>query len=403
MLKPCDVIIVGAGPYGLAAAAHLRTIPGLEVRLFGEPMSFWDRNMPIGMFLRSNWTATQIADPNHELTLEAYQAASGSRFSTPVPLEHFVNYGLWYQSRAVPDLDTRNVIKVDKHPKGFSVILADGEEVVSRRVIVATGISTFARWAPEFQDLPKELVSHSSQHRDLAKFAGKSVLIVGNGQSALESAALLHENGAEVEVVSKATCIHWLGGWLSRTLHQRLGKVTRNLLYAPTDVGPAGISQIVARPHLVRMLPRSVQDKMRKRAIRPAGARWLVKRLENVPITMGRSVVSVKSSDRVSAKLDDGTERTVDHLMLGTGFRVDISKYPFLAPGLVESIDRFNGFPRLGAGLETSVSGLHMLGAPAAWSFGPLLQFVSGAGYASRALANRIRANGSHGSNGKRP
>ncbi|MBV8968024.1 MAG: NAD(P)/FAD-dependent oxidoreductase, partial [Verrucomicrobia bacterium] len=136
MLKPGDVIIVGAGPYGLAAAAHLRTIPGFEVRLFGEPMSFWDRNMPIGMFLRSNWTATQIADPNTELTLEAYQAATGTSFSTPVPLEQFVSYGRWYQSRAVPDLDQRNVIKVEKHPKGFSVVLADGEELLSRRVVI---------------------------------------------------------------------------------------------------------------------------------------------------------------------------------------------------------------------------------------------------------------------------
>jgi thioredoxin reductase len=173
-------------------------------------MSFWDRNMPIGMFLRSNWTATQIADPNTELTLEAYQAASGSRFSIPVPLEEFVNYGRCYQSRAVPDLDRLNVIKVEKYPKGFSVILADGEEVLSRRVVIATGISTFARWAAEFQDLPRELVSHCSEHRDLGKFAGKSVLIVGNGQSALESAALLHENGAEVEVVSPASQNHCL-------------------------------------------------------------------------------------------------------------------------------------------------------------------------------------------------
>ncbi len=67
----CDVTIVGAGPYGLSAAAHLRAIKGLEVRVFGEPMCFWARNMPDGMLLRSNWTATQIADPHRALTLEA--------------------------------------------------------------------------------------------------------------------------------------------------------------------------------------------------------------------------------------------------------------------------------------------------------------------------------------------
>src|SRR6266404_3373667 len=107
----CDVAILGAGPYGLSAASHLRTIKGLEVRVFGEPMSFWDRNMPAGMLLRSNWTATQIADPHRSLTLEAYQAASGNHLSAPVPLERFVQYGMWYQRHAVPDVDRRKIAR----------------------------------------------------------------------------------------------------------------------------------------------------------------------------------------------------------------------------------------------------------------------------------------------------
>src|SRR5271170_3546441 len=98
----CDVAIIGAGPYGLSAAAHLRTIKGLEVRVFGEPMSFWIQNMPLGMFLRSNWTATQIADPHRALTIEAFQAESGDRFALPVPLSGFAAYGQWYQAHAVP-------------------------------------------------------------------------------------------------------------------------------------------------------------------------------------------------------------------------------------------------------------------------------------------------------------
>jgi len=385
-----DVVIIGAGPYGLSAAAHLRTIVGLEVRLFGEPMTFWDRNMPVGMFLRSNWSATQIADPESALTLEAFQAANKVSVSTPVPLKDFVEYGLWYQRQVVPDLDRRNIIRVESHPKGFRVTLDDGEVLYSRRVIVATGIGAFVRRPPEFRDMPIELVSHSSQHRDFTKFAGKNVLITGGGQSALESGALLHESGAEVEVISRASHINWLGGWASKTLHKSLGKFTRDLLYAPTDVGPAGISQVVARPDLLRLLPRELQDKLRKRAVRPAGARWLVDRLKNVPVRLGRSVVSVSAGDRVKVRLDDGTDRTVDHILLGTGYRVDVSKYNFLALDLAQSIDRFNGFPKLGRGLETSVPGLHIVGAPAAWSFGPLMQFVSGARYTSRALLRSI-------------
>ena len=387
----CDAVIIGAGPYGLSAAAHLRALKGFEVRVFGEPMSFWDRNMPVGMLLRSSWSATQIADPNDSLTLEAYRAESGNHFSAPVPLDRFVQYGLWYQRQAVPDLDQRKVVRVECESKGFHLTLQDGEALRSRRVIIAGGIGSFARRPPEFRALPSELASHTSEHRDLGKFAKKQILVVGGGQSALESGALLHEAGAEVEVVTRSHKIHWLQGRLSTTLHKRSGRFVPRLLYAPTDVGPAGISQLVARPDLFKRLPRQVQDKLRRRSVRAAGARWLVDRLREVPISLGRTVVAVvPAGDRVRVQVDDGSERTVDHILLGTGYRVDISKYEFLAPKLAESISCFNGYPRLKVGLETSVAGLHILGAPAAWSYGPLMQFVSGARYASHALTRRI-------------
>jgi cation diffusion facilitator CzcD-associated flavoprotein CzcO len=393
-MTTCDVAIIGAGPYGLSAAATLRTIKGLEVRVFGEPMSFWDQNMPVGMFLRSAWTATHIADPKSLLTLEAFQEAAGRHFFTPVPLDEFVQYGLWYQRQAVPDVDRRKVMRLETGPVGFRLHLEDGEALGARRVVVAAGIGSFAQRPPEFDHLPRALATHTSEHRDLQKFAGKRVLVVGGGQSALESGALLHEAHAEVEIVSKAPRIHWLQGWASKTLHYRLGKSIKQFLYAPTDVGPAGISQLLARPDLLRRLPRALQDKLRKRATRPAGARWLVDRLKGVPIRLGCSIVSVSVvGEQVKVDLCDGSEWKVDHVLLGTGYKIDISKYGFLAPGLVQSLRRSNGFPVLKEGLESSRPGLHILGAPAAWSFGPLMQFVSGTRYASRALFRRITGN----------
>jgi cation diffusion facilitator CzcD-associated flavoprotein CzcO len=392
MTTSCDVAIIGAGPYGLSAAAHLSTVKGLETRIFGEPMAFWDRNMPTGMLLRSNWTASQIADPHRSLTLENYQAATGTQFSMPVPLEQFVEYGRWYQRQAVPDLDRRKVSRIESDPRGFRLILDGGEVTQTHRVVVAVGINSFAWRPPAFDNLPPHLVSHTSEHRDLKSFTGKAILVVGCGQSALESGALLHEGGAEVEVMGRSRTIHWLQGRLSKTLHHGLGKVTRRLLYAPTDVGPAGVSQLMARPDLLRRLPRGLQDKLSRRCIRPAGARWLVERLRDVPVTLGRTIVSAAVvGDRVKVTLDDGSERVADHLLLGTGYRIDISKYEFLAPELTQSIERVNGYPRLREGLESSVPGLHILGAPAAWSFGPLMRFVSGAGYAARSLVESIR------------
>jgi len=392
-MTKCDVAIIGAGPYGLSATAHLRTVKGLDVHTFGQPMSFWQHNMPVGMLLRSGWAATHIADPHQSLTLEDYRTASGNHFSTPVPLDRFVDYGLWYQRQVVPDLDERKVVRIEARNdnSGFRLHLDDGVSLRARRVVVAAGIGSFSWRPPEFAGLPHSMASHTSEHTDLQRFRGKRVLVVGGGQSALESAALLHESEAEVEIVARARQIHWLGGVVSRTIQFGLGPTLSKLLYAPTDVGPAGISQIVARPDLTRRFPRSVQDWLRKRSIRPAGARWLVTRLQSVPMNLGRSVVSAApNSQGVSLKLDDGTERVVDHVLLGTGYRVDVSKYEFLAPELAHSISQFQGYPRLREGFETSVPGLHIIGAPAVWSFGALMQFVVGTNYAARALCHSI-------------
>jgi len=386
-LATCDIVIVGAGPYGLSAAAHLRATNRLEVRVFGETMAFWEHHMPKGMLLRSPWEGSHLSDPKRVLTLDAYRLAGNNHLSAPVPLNPFIQYGHWFQQQAVPDIDPRKVTRVEDDSAGFRVMLEDGEVWKSRRVIVAVGIAAFT-WRPsEFAGLPLSLVSHTSDHRDPGWFAGQKVLVLGSGQSALESAALLHESGAEVEVVVRTPMVRWL--WPRPWLHTC--KPVKRLLYAPPDVGPAGVSHLVARPDLYRRFPRAVQDRLGMRSIRPAGAAWLKPRLEKVPITTGRTVVSaVPAGGRLAAKLNDGSERLVDHVLLGTGYRVDISRYAFLAEGLLISVRQINGFPCLDAGFESSVPGLHFLGAPAAWSFGPLMRFVAGTQFASRALTRRI-------------
>jgi len=391
MSASCDVAIVGAGPYGLATAAYLRSGDGLETRVFGEPMSFWKGHMPKGMLLRSPWVATHIADPEAALTLDDYESANGSRLSRPLPLENFVSYGKWFQGAVAPDVDRRSVARIDALGSGFRLVLDDGQEVDAARVVVAAGISPFAWRPPQFQALTPDLVSHSAETTDLARFAGQRVAVVGAGQSALESAALLHEGGAEVEVLVRADVIHWLGR--SAWLHS-LGPISR-LLYAPTDVGPAGVSRVVAAPGCVRPLPRRLQDWLGTRSIRPAGAAWLVSRLQTVPLTIDRSVVSATPvADGVALELDDGSKRRVDHVVLGTGYRVDIARYPFLGRELLDSVQQTAGFPRLGRGLESSVPGLHFVGAPAAWSFGPLMRFVAGTEYAGRSVARAVLGRG---------
>jgi hypothetical protein len=385
----CHVAVVGAGPYGLSSAAYLRAA-GVETRSFGEPMEFWQNQMPSGMSLRSNWGASHIADPKQELTLDAYCRENIAQVAKPIPLDQFVNYGHWYQSKAVRDLDRRNVLDVDLDERGFKVVLADGDEFIAGRVVVATGIGAFARRPNQFTSIPSELASHSSEHNDLRKFKGRRLVVIGSGQSALESAALFTEAGIDVEVIGRHRTLNWVG--LHPRLHH-LGAISR-MLYSTRDVGPAGISRLVAMPRLFGMLPRLLQDKIAYRAIRPAGAGWLKPRLEGIAITLGRNISSATvAGSQLRLKLDDGTERLVDHALLATGFRVDVSKYPFLAKSLAKRLKIVDGYPVLKRGLESSIPGLHFAGKPAAWSFGPLLGFVSGTEFAGKELVNSITRN----------
>jgi len=384
------VVIVGAGPYGLSAAAYLRAA-GVETRAFGEPMSFWENQMPVGMCLRSNWGASHIAHPQQALTLDAYCQQNGSHIAKPIPLERFVSYGRWYQSRAVPDLETRKVASIDLEAGGFGIVMEDGEKFNARRVVVAAGISAFAARPAEFAAIAPALASHTSEHNDLRKFKGQRLIVIGAGQSALESAALLQESGIQVEVIARAPALNWVG--LHPKLHH-LGMLSK-MLYSNRDVGPAGLSRLVAAPHVFRRFPRGFQERAAYRAIRPAGAAWLQPRIANTHITLGRKVktAAVRGS-QLYLQLDDGTDRLVDHVLLATGFRVDASLYSFLSPPLSQQLKTVNGFPVLKRGLESSIPGLHFVGKPAAWSFGPLLGFVSGAEFASNELLRCLARSG---------
>ncbi len=394
-MNSCDVAILGAGPYGLAAGAHLRNIKGLDVRVFGEPMDFWKSHMPEGMFLRSPWAASHISDPQASLTMDAFRDASGNHIPKPIPLDRFVEYGLWFQRQAVPEVDRRFIRRIDQVPGGLSVTLQDGEQLACRRVVVAAGIGTFARRLPHLEGIPSEFVTHASDGRDVHRFAGKRVAVVGAGQSALESAALIHEAGGAVEVIVRESNVHWLG-WRARM--QKLGPIAK-MLYSPHDIGPAGVSRIVAVPELMKYFPRTVQDHFRTRALRPAGARWLRDRFQNITISTGRQIASAATSgDRLHLRLDDGTTREVDHVLLGTGYKVDVSRYPFLPLELSKQLDQASGFVKVNSGFESSVPGLHFLGAPTAWTFGPLMYFVCGTDFAARQLARYISS--THSANG---
>lgn len=389
-ITACDVCIVGAGPYGLSAAAHLQKA-GMEVRIFGEPMDFWASKMPEGMLLRSPRVASNLSDPDHAFTLEAYEAASKVQACAPLPLDTFVEYGRWFRHQLGSALDTRSVRRIDLDAPGFRLTLGDGEELRSKSVVIAAGIGPFRKKPEVFANLPSEKSLHCYEGRSVKKFAGKRLAVIGAGQSALESAALLHEAGAEVEIIARQSELHWIG---QHTWLHKMGPIS-TALYSSHDVGPIGISRLVAYPKLTRLVPLRLRDKIRKRAVRPAGSRWLPERLKNVKVTTGRFVDRAQTiQDEVQLVLDDGSERRVDHVLSGTGYRVDISLYDFLPSELVTQIQQFDGYPKLAIGFRCSVPGLHFIGATAARTFGPLLYFVAGTEFASRELSSHLQKRG---------
>lgn len=138
-----DAVVVGAGPYGLSAAAHLQG-RGLKVAIFGKPLKLWREHMPKGMFLRSHWWATNLSDPDEKYGFEQFFKVSQYRPCYPVPIEAFIDYGLWFQKQAVPDVDETYVTSIERREKQFLLTLADGRTVQSSTVVMAVGLYFYA-------------------------------------------------------------------------------------------------------------------------------------------------------------------------------------------------------------------------------------------------------------------
>lgn len=371
-------VVIGAGPYGLSIAAHLRAA-GVPTLVFGRPMEFW-RTMPSGMFLRSAWSASSLSAPHHAYDLESFLRTIGDRRHLPIPLPFFVQYGLWFQRQAVQEVDPARVDRLEADVAGFRLELDDGRTVRAGRVVVAVGIDRFARMPDFASELPPCLVGHTCGQHDLSRFNGLRLAVIGGGQSAIEWAAMLHEAGAEVELIVRQG-LRWLKG------HDYRGP-GRRILYAPSDVGPPGLNWLLHFPLAFRLLPLKLQRAATRRAVRPAAARWLIDRvLGRVEITTNTHVLAARASGGVAhLHLSDGTNRVVDHVILATGYRPRVDKLAFIAPSLQQDIRQRDGFPVLNRWLEASVPKLHFAGALADPTYGPICRFVSGADVAARRI-----------------
>ncbi|MGW7085865.1 FAD-dependent oxidoreductase [Streptomyces sp. NPDC054871] len=395
MIHP--VAVIGAGPFGLSTAAHLRA-RGIPVRVFGDPMVSWRANMPAGMLLKSTPVASNIDAPQRGHNLVDYCDAAGiPRLVTDediIPVETFVGYGEWFKEKLVPDLEQVRVVSVDRRgTAGFDLKLDSGEQFTARAVVVATGLSGLAQLPPALAaavpdgPTPTGPVSHSSQHSDLSRFAGRELIVVGAGQSALETAALAAEAGANVRVVARGKGSVAFGAppWEQPKLRPESPFGRAWSLYA-----------ISYYPHPYRYLPPQARHFLVRRILGPLGAWWLRERFEG-------KVETREVRRLISADIRDGSpvlrletlggrirDLSADHVIAATGYRVDIAAMDFLGPALRARLSVSRGTPKLGPGYVSSIPGLYFTGLPAAASYGPVMRFVCGTEFASPRLAGHL-------------
>ena len=399
-------VVVGAGPYGLATAAHLRG-RGVPVRIFGDPMGAWRHRMPAGMFLKSTLKASSISAPVPGFRLADFFEHLGDQrpalmWGEKVPIDAFIAYGLWFKEHRLPDVEETMVARLEPDGKQFRVTLDSGEELGARNVVIASGLSRFGNVPEELAALVPDgpardaPVSHSSQHPDFASLAGRRVAVIGAGQSALESAALAHEAGADVAVIVRGPQVVFAGPPPSSP-----PPMWTSIKSPPAPLGAGWSHALMSRgcgPAAFRHLPLSARLRLVRVILGPAGAWWLKERVEGrFPVRVGERVEKAEvASSGVTLYLagPEGarSDLEVDHVIAATGYRVNVDALDFLAQDIRARIVRQAGWPRLSATFESSVPGLYFTGLAAAASFGPVLRFVCGTAFAARTLTRGIAA-----------
>ena len=396
MSDAVEVAIVGAGPYGLSVGAHLRKA-GVSVRQFGLPMQLWRAFMPEGMFLKSQGFASNLSAPEGTHTLEAYCQATGRPYASyglPVPLDTFVGYGQWFRAELVPDIEEVLVTDVARRDGGFELSLANSEQARARKVVIAIGVEHFAHVPEPLSALPAAVCTHASAHTDLSAFRDREVIVVGAGQSALESAALLHESGAKVTLVARKDKIRWNGEPLNpdRPLLQRLREPESGL-------GSGWATWFYSNhPDWFRHLPRSTRVYRARTALGPAGASWLRSRVEGqFPNLTGLSVKSAKvDGSRVVLGLagtgGSSRELAADHVIAGTGYRTDLTRLSFLGSQIRSGLQTVpgTGSSVVGRDYQSSVPGLYVIGPAVAPTMGPVMRFVFGSEHAATTVARQL-------------
>ena len=390
--RTTDVAVIGAGPYGLSIAAHLRAAK-VNLRIFGRSMSSWQDHMPAGTTLKSLGFASNLYHPTANFTLETFckeQGLSYDNASGSTPLERFVAYGHEFQRRYVPELEQTEIVHLERSRDGYILQTSDGEELIARRVILAVGITHFDHTPDVLRGLPRELMSHSSQHSNVLNFQHRRVAVVGGGASATDLAGLLQEQGCDVHLVARRpTIIFHDPTASSRSLLNRMLKPRSGL-------GDGWRGRLCADyPLPFHMLPASMRLSAVRRVNGPAAV-WHSKEKIVGKVTMHLSTrINAVAEEGAAVELDLASaagrkKLRVDHVIAATGYKVELQRLRFVDPDLLRQLKTLGSAPVLNRNFESSVAGLHMVGLASAHSFGPLCRFAYGANFTAKRLARHL-------------
>jgi thioredoxin reductase len=387
-----DVAIIGPGPYGLSVAAHLNKYR-VPYRIFGQPMHSWKNMMPKGMHLKSEGFASDLYDADDSLTLEQYCRETRQAYAPvglPVSLETFAAYGMEFQQRFVPGVEKVNITDLRRVPEGFELTTEAGEIVPAKRVVVASGITHFGHVPPPLSDLPAEYVSHSSNYGDLAPFRGRRVIVVGSGSSAIDLVALLHEAGAQVQLVARRDKLDYH----SPPVHRRTFK---DRLANPRSTLGTGWRSVLCEqgPQVFYSMPQDFRVRIVRTHLGPS-AGWFVKdRVDGLVEThLGAAVEAADvRGNEVRLKIGrngDAREIAAEHVIAGTGYKMSLHRLKFLGPEILPQISALEDTPILSRSFESSVPGLYFIGTISAYQFGPVTRFVCGAKFTARRLSRHL-------------
>jgi hypothetical protein len=214
--------------------------------------------------------------------------------------------------------------------------------------------------------------------------------VIGGGASAINLAALLHRTGAKVTLIARRPAIAYCGPPSERTLLERIKEPESGL-------GTGWRSwACCAMPMVFHAMPEAFRLMVVRKHL-PAAPGWTLQPQVDgiVPTILGATFARADAvGGRVRLELDlrGGKKQivTADHVMAGTGYRVDMRRLAFLGPDVLDRLDCVNHTPRLSRWFESSVPGLHFVGTAAANSFGPMMRFAYGAGFVSRRLSKHL-------------